>query len=247
MKFKTISIVIPVYNEENLVTKALQRVIKSDTCGLKKEIIIINDGSTDRTLTKIKDSFDIAQDKSAQDKQKLILINKKKNEGKGAALKIGFKKSTGDLVVVQDADLEYNPEDYPALIEPFIKYNADAVFGSRFISAQPHRILYFWHAFGNRFLTFLSNMLSNFNLTDVAAGYKVFRGDLIRKIAPKLKVKGFGFDPEITARLAKIKNIKLYEVGISYQGRTYEEGKKINWIDGIKAIIQTLYFNLKID
>ncbi len=245
MKPKTLSIVIPVYNEEKLVGQTLRRIFKADTCGLKKEIIIINDGSKDRTLLKIKDQ--ISKIKTTYKKFKIILINKTINQGKGAALKIGFKKSTGDLVIVQDADLEYNPEDYPALIEPFVKYNADAVFGSRFISAQPHRILYFWHAFGNRFLTFLSNMLSNFNLTDVAAGYKVFRGDLIRKIAPKLQVKGFGFDPEITARLAKIKNIKLYEVGISYQGRTYEEGKKINWVDGIKAIIQILYFNLKIN
>lgn len=245
MKFKTLSIVIPVYNEEKLVTQALQRIFEADTCGLKKEIVIVNDGSTDKTLLKIKSQ--ISKIKTTDKRLKITLINKTINQGKGAALKIGFKKSTGDLVIVQDADLEYNPEDYPALIEPFVKYNADAVFGSRFISAQPHRILYFWHAFGNRFLTFLSNMLSNFNLTDVAAGYKVFRGDLIRKIAPKLQVKGFGFDPEITARLAKIKNIKLYEVGISYQGRTYEEGKKINGVDGIKAIIQILYFNLKIN
>jgi len=171
-------------------------------------------------------------------------VFKKVNEGKGAALKDGFLASTGDIVIVQDADLEYNPEDYPVLLEPFLKNNADVVYGSRFISNRPHRVLYFWHSQVNFILTTFSNMLTNLNLTDMETGYKVFKGKLIRTIAQKLESKRFGFEPEITARIAKVKEIKIYEVGISYSGRTYAEGKKITWKDGAKAAWEIIRFNL---
>ncbi len=233
MKYKSLSVIIPVYNEGDYIEKAIKAVIEADSCGLKKEIIIVDDGSNDKSKIKF----------TKQD-SKIIVITKKQNEGKGAAVKDGFLKSTGDIVLVQDADLEYSPEDYPRLLEPFSKNLADVVYGSRFISDRPHRVSYFWHYLGNIFLTTFSNLLTNLNLTDMETGYKVFRGDLIRKIAPKLKSKRFGFEQEITARISKIKGVKIYEVGISYSGRTYQEGKKISWVDGIRAIWEILRYNL---
>jgi len=235
--FKTISIVIPVYNEENYITDVLQKIISSDTLGLKKEIIIVDDHSTDKTIQQIK-SF------MQKNKYPMKLIQKKVNEGKGSSVKMGFMETKGDIVIIQDADLEYNPADYPVLLEPFIMKEADAVFGSRFITNKPHRVLYFWHYTANTFLTLMSNIMTNLNVSDMETGYKAFRGEVIRTIAPRLKSKRFGFEPEITARLAKIKNIKIYEVGISYQGRSYEEGKKIDWKDGFRAIGEIIYFNL---
>ena len=235
---KTITIVMPVYNEEKFVQSAIQTVLASDTLGLKKEIIIVDDCSTDKTKAKIRE--EIQKNK----KDLITLVEKKKNEGKSSVVKSGLIKSKGDIVLVQDADLEYNPEDYPVLLSPFIKQDADVVYGSRFISNRPHRVLYFWHAVMNTFLTTLSNMLTNLNLTDMETGYKVFRGSLIRSIATRLESKRFGFEPEVTARIAKVKGIKIYEVGISYQGRTYEEGKKINWIDGVLALWEIIKYNL---
>lgn len=235
MRYKTISIIIPVFNEEQYISSLVKSVIAADTCGLKKEIIIVDDGSTDKTGFKIKE---------VRFKNKIKLIHKEKNEGKGAAVKAGIMKSTGDIVLIQDADLEYNPQEYPLLLEPFIKYNADVVYGSRFISGGPHRVLYFWHYAGNVFLTLLSNMLTNLNLTDMETGYKAFRGEIIRAIAPDLKSRRFGFEPEITARISDILNIKVYEVGISYFGRTYAEGKKIGWTDGLRAVWEIIRFNL---
>jgi len=235
---KTISIVIPVFNEENFIEKTIDKVLKADSLGLKKEIVVIDDASTDSTpliLKKIKKKPVI---------NNLKLILKKKNEGKGAALKVGFQNTSGDIVLVQDADLEYNPSDYPILIKPFIENGADVVYGSRLSTGSAHRILYFWHYVVNKTLTMISNMFTNLNLTDMETGYKVFHGDIIRKIAPKLQSKRFGFEPEITARLSKIKNIKIFEVGISYSGRTYEEGKKIGWRDGIRAIWEIIRFNI---
>lgn len=231
MAFKTLSIIIPVYNEEKLIGQTIEKVMSADACGLSKEIIVIDDGSVDATAKKIKT-------------YKVTFIEKKKNEGKGAALRDGFMKSTGDIVLVQDADLEYDPSDYPFLLEPFLKNDADVVYGSRFISDRPHRVLYFWHSIINRFLTMLSNVFTNLNLTDMETGSKVFRGELIRKLAPHLLTKRFGFEPEITARISKIKEVKIYEVGISYAGRTYAEGKKIGWVDGLKALWEIVYFNL---
>lgn len=226
-----LSIIIPVYNEEQLIGRTIEKVMSADSSGLTKEVIVVDDGSTDQTAKQIKN-------------YKVIFIQKKKNEGKGAALRDGFVKSTGDIVLVQDADLEYDPSDYPTLLTPFLQKGADVVYGSRFISDRPHRVLYFWHSIINRFLTMLSNIFTNLNLTDMETGFKVFKGDLIRKIAPKLVTKRFGFEPEITARISKIKEVKIYEVGISYSGRTYAEGKKIGWVDGIKAIWEIVYFNI---
>lgn len=235
---RKLSIVIPVYNEEKFITTTLKKVINANTLGFEKEIIIVDDGSTDKTVDKIR-KF-IKNHKT----HNIILIISKKNEGKGVALKKGFLKSSGDIVLVQDADLEYNPDDYPKLLEPFLKNEADVVYGSRFISDKPHRVLYFWHYVANLFLTLLSNAFTNLNLTDMETGYKVFKGEFIRKIASKLESKRFGFEPEITARIAKIKGIKIYEVGISYWGRTYEEGKKIGWKDGLRAVWEIIRYNI---
>lgn len=236
-----ISIVIPVYNEEKFIRQTVDEVVKSNSSGLKKEIIIVDDGSEDKTyLEASKAISDFRKIKNISFK----LILKKKNGGKGAALKDGFLASSGDIVLVQDADLEYDPGDYPTLLEPFLKNNADVVYGSRFVTNRPHRVLYFWHYQVNILLTKISNILTNLNLTDMETGYKVFKGDLIRNIAQKLESKRFGFEPEITARISKIKGIKIYEVGISYSGRTYEEGKKINWKDGIKALWEIIKYNL---
>ncbi len=243
-KFKKLSIIIPSYNEENYIAACLERVFKANSLGLNKEIIVVDDGSTDstpRVLKKIEKKY---KPKSRSKSTSLEIIYKKKNQGKGAALKTGFLKSTGDIVLVQDADLEYNPEEYPLLLNPFIKDGADVVYGSRLATSQPHRVLFFWHYVANKLLTTLSNMFTNLNLTDMETGYKVFKGDLIRKIAPKLESDRFGFEPEITARIAKIKGIKIFEVGISYSGRTYEEGKKIGAIDGVMAFWQIIKYNL---
>lgn len=237
-----ISIVVPVFNEYNFINEALKKICLANSLGLKKEIIIIDDGSTDQTDSVVKSS--IAKFKKKFHDIEFKTIFKKVNSGKGAALKTGFLLSTGDIVMVQDADLEYNPEDYPILLEPFLKNDADAVYGSRFISNRPHRVLYFWHSILNLFLTTFSNMLTNLNLTDMETGYKAFKGNLIRKLANKLESKRFGFEPEITARLGKNKGLKIFEVGISYSGRTYNEGKKIGWVDGVKAIWEIIKFNL---
>lgn len=238
MKIDTLSIVIPVYNEEDFIEKSIKEVLKGDSLGLKKEIVVVDDGSQDKT-PKI-----LASLNNKYKKKGLIVIFNKKNEGKGAALKTGFQKTTGEIVLIQDADLEYDPSNYPNLLNPIIYGTADVVYGSRLSSSSPHRVLYYWHSVVNKLLTTLSNILTNLNLTDMETGYKVFKGELIRKLAPKLKSKRFGFEPEITARIAKIKGLNIYEVGISYSGRTYEEGKKITWKDGVRAVWEIIYFNL---
>lgn len=238
--YKTLSIVIPVYNEEKFIKSTIDGVFKADSLGLKKEVIVVDDGSTDQTPQILK------QVAKSYKGGKLISL-RKKNGGKGSALKLGFQKTTGDIVLVQDSDLEYSPSDYPLLLSPFINEGADVVYGSRLATSAPHRVLYYWHYVVNKFLTAFSNMLTNLNLTDMETGFKVFTGNLIRKLAPKLKSKRFGFEPEITARIAKIKGLKIFEVGISYSGRTYEEGKKIGWVDGIRAIGELIYFNLLSD
>lgn len=242
MQYKTLSIIIPVFNEEKFIQKAIRGVVKSDTLGLNKEIIIVNDGSTDNSEFRVKNSE--LKYRKIYPKVKIKTIFKKKNEGKGAAVKTGFLKSTGDIVLVQDGDLEYNPGDYPLLLEPFLKNDADVVYGSRFISARPHRVLYFWHYLGNILLTSLSNIFTNLNITDMETGYKVFKREVIRKIATNLKSKRFGFEPEVTARIAKVKDVKIFEVGISYWGRTYKEGKKIGWIDGLRAFWEIIFYNV---
>lgn len=242
---KIISIIIPVYNEENYIIKTLKAVSSASTYHYDKEIIVVDDGSSDKTAARVQTYIKKSKHKKGVSMQ---LIKKKHNHGKGAALQTGFLKSRGDIVIVQDADLEYIPDDYPSLLQPFIEFDADVVYGSRFISGKPHRIVYYWHHVANKFLTILSNMLTNLNFTDMETGYKVFNGTLIRKIAPQLQAKRFGFEPEITARIAKEHarsgGLRIYEVGISYMGRTYEEGKKINWIDGIRAIGEIIKYNL---
>lgn len=237
-----LSIVIPVFNEEKFIGKTLVEVCNANSLNLDKEVIIVDDGSKDGTRNSIEKTI-----KKLKLKTKNISFNslfKKANEGKGAALRDGFKMSTGDIVLVQDADMEYNPQDYPILLEPFLKNDADVVYGSRFISNRPHRVLYFWHYQINIFLTMLSNMFTNLNLTDMETGFKAFKGNLIRDVANRLESNRFGFEPEITARIAKIKSLKIYEVGISYSGRTYNEGKKIGWKDGVKAIWEIIKFNI---
>jgi len=234
-KFNSISIVIPVYNEEKFIKKTIDEVLKSDTLKLKKEIIIVDDGSEDKTPQILK--------RIAKNNKNIKVISKI-NEGKGSALKKGFKTASGDVVLIQDADLEYNPDDYPKLLKPFMENDADVVYGSRLVTAAPHRVLYFWHSVVNKLLTMYSNMLTNLNLTDMGTGYKVFRGEIIRKLAPKLESNKFGFEPEITAKISKIEGVKIFEVGISYSGRTYEEGKKIGWEDGVQAVWEITKFNL---
>ena len=228
---KKLSIIIPVYNEENTIQAILKRINECKINDLDFEIIIVNDGSTDGTLKIIKEN------------EKLFnhFINIEKNNGKGFAIKSGLKFATGDYIILQDADLEYDPSEYSKLLNPIINNKADVVYGSRFLGNDERRVLYFWHTVGNKFLTLLSNMLSNLNLTDMEVCYKVFKSDVIKNI--NLKENKFGFEPEITAKIAK-KNIKIYEVGIKYFGRKYSEGKKITWKDGFSAIRCIIKYNL---
>lgn len=232
MNYSTLSIIIPVYNEEKTIQKILNRIEKVDIGNIKREIIIVNDASTDKTNEILK-----------QLENKYKIITHSKNQGKSAAVKTGILASTGDLLIIQDADLEYDPDEYHLLIEPFEKGNADVVYGSRFRSGRPHRTIYYRNQIANQFLTMLSNIFTSYNLSDVETGFKMFRGDLIRKMAPRLEAKRFGFEVEITAYLAKTK-AKVYEVGISYYGRTVEEGKHITLKDGLLAIWEIIKYNV---
>jgi glycosyltransferase involved in cell wall biosynthesis len=225
-----LSIVIPCYNEIETIQTIVDAVKAAPIAD--KEIIIVDDFSTDGTRT-------LLADKIAPQVQQVLYHEK--NMGKGAALRTGFKHATGDVVVVQDADLEYDPQEYPKLLEPIIKGRADVVFGSRFMGADAHRVVYFWHMIGNKFLTLLSNMFTNINLTDMETCYKMFRREVIQSI--NIEENRFGFEPEITAKVAR-KGCRIYEVGISYYGRTYAEGKKIGWRDGFRAIYAILKYNL---
>jgi glycosyltransferase involved in cell wall biosynthesis len=235
-KLTKVSIVIPVYNEEATVQPLVSLVVNAPLPGgLRREIIVVDDCSTDGTAGKLDELPKLFPDTDFQ------IVHKPVNEGKGAALRDGFKLAGGDVVLVQDADLEYDPADYPKLIQPILEDRADVVYGSRFMGGQPHRVLYFWHTVGNRVLTLASNMFTNLNLTDMEVCYKVFRKSVLDQI--KLKCDRFGFEPEITAKIAKIKpRLRIYEVGISYYGRSYEEGKKITWKDGVKAIVTIVRF-----
>ncbi len=228
-----LSIVIPVYNENKTLEKLLSAVKAVDLGSIEKEIIIVDDCSTDGTR-EIFGKFFVSE-------YRVILQDK--NQGKGAALRRGFKEVTGDFVVIQDADLEYDPEDYHALLEPLKKGLADVVFGSRFIGDKPHRVLFFWHYVGNKMLTIFSNMMTGLNLTDMETCYKAFTREAIIAIRDDLKSNRFGIEPEITARVAH-KKMRIYEVGISYSGRTYAEGKKIGWKDAISAMGAIIKFNL---
>ncbi len=231
-----LSIIIPVYNEEKTIHLILEK-IKTVTFidGIEKEIIIVNDCSSDKTETAIKKYM------SANSELNINYQKHEKNKGKGAALHKGIATATGDFIIVQDADLEYDPNEINILLKPIVDGFADVVYGSRFVGGKPHRILFFWHTIGNKFLTFLSNLFTNLNLTDMETCYKLFKSDVLKKII--LKEKRFGFEPEVTAKISKIPNIRIYEVGISYYGRTYLEGKKINWRDGLKAIYCIIKYN----
>jgi glycosyltransferase involved in cell wall biosynthesis len=233
----TLSIVIPAYNEERTIHLILDRVrdvVLPPTWN--KEIILVNDFSGDNTAGAIR------QYQTQNPEFPMRYIAHEYNKGKGAALHTGIRDATGDFIIIQDADLEYDPEEYNILLQPVIRGFADVVYGSRFMGGKPHRILFFWHSIGNRFLTHISNIFTNLNLTDMETCYKLFRADMIKRIS--LKENRFGFEPEVTAKISRIKGVRIYEVGISYYGRTYAEGKKIGWRDGFRAIYCILKYNL---
>jgi len=223
LAFRRVSIVIPVYNEEDRVGPLVEKVLHSDTLELEKEIVVVDDHSTDGTRQVLS---------RYEGQPGLRFFSQEQNQGKGAALRRGFAEATGEIVIVQDADLEYDPVDYPALLRPILEGRADVVYGSRFLGG-PHRVLFFWHFVGNRFITTLSNVLTNLNLTDMETGYKVFRREVLRQL--RLRSNRFGFEPEVTAKVARL-GCRIYETPISYYGRTYAEGKKLNWKDGVQAI-----------
>lgn len=233
-KTRKLSVVIPCYNEKATIKTILKEVSDVDLGATKKEVVIVDDGSTDGTRDILK--------KLAKADSSIKLIFQETNQGKGAAIKKGILQSTGDVVVVQDADLEYDPQEYPRLLYPIERGHADVVYGSRFIGGEPRRIIYYRNQVANKFLTMLSNIFTGLNLTDMETCYKMFRGDLVRELAQKLKAKRFGFEPEVTARVAR-SGARVYEIGISYYGRSKEEGKKIGMKDGLKAIWEIIRFN----
>lgn len=237
MSFKTLSIIIPAYNEGKTIHLILDKVKAVNLIdNIQKQVIIVNDCSTDNTEESIKEYIESNSDLN------IAYFKHEINKGKGAALHTGIKKADGDYIIIQDADLEYDPQEYNLLLKPILDGFADVVYGSRFMGGNPHRILFFWHSIGNKMLTFLSNMLTNLNLTDMETCYKLFKRDIIQAI--NFKENRFGFEPEVTAKISRVPKIRIYEVGISYFGRTYEEGKKINWKDGFRAIYCILKYNL---
>ena len=232
-----LSIVVPAYNEENSIQRILNKILEVQLLqDIQKEIIVVNDCSKDNTEQKVREF------QQQHPEANLVYKKHEVNKGKGAALHTGIQHATGEYTIIQDADLEYDPREYNVLLKPIIDGFADVVFGSRFMGGKPHRILFFWHSIGNKFLTFLSNMLTNLNLTDMETCYKLFKSDIIKNI--RLNEKRFGFEPEVTSKIARIRGVKIYEVGISYYGRSYEEGKKIGWKDGFRAIYCILKYNL---
>jgi glycosyltransferase involved in cell wall biosynthesis len=235
---RKLSVVIPVYNEAATVQQLVRCVVLAPLPeGVGREIICVNDCSTDGTAQKLDELPALFPGVA------FVIAHKPVNEGKGAALRDGFARATGDVVLVQDADLEYDPEDYLKLLQPVVEGKADVVYGSRFIG-EPHRVLYFWHTLGNKVITFLSNMFTNLNLTDVEVCYKVFRRSVLERIG-RLKCNRFGFEVEVTAKVAKLRPpVRVYEVGVAYHGRSYEEGKKITWKDGVKAILAIIRFRV---
>lgn len=234
---KLLSIIIPVYNEGKTVHLILDKIKQTILPnGIAKEIILVNDCSTDETSQAVKEYM------RANPELSITFFEHEKNQGKGAALHTGISKATGEYTIIQDADLEYDPNEYKILLQPVLDGFADVVYGSRFMGGNAHRVLFFWHTIGNRFLTFLSNIFTNLNLTDMETCYKLFDTQLLQRLV--LKEKRFGFEPEVTAKIARVPKVRIYEVGISYYGRTYEEGKKINWKDGVHAIYCILRYGI---
>ena len=234
---KKLSIVIPAYNEGRTIHQILDRIKKVELIGgLDRELIIVNDFSTDNTEEAI------LKYQKANPNLPITYYKHEKNKGKGAALHTGIDKATGDFIVIQDADLEYDPQEYNILLQPILDDFADVVYGSRFMGGKPHRILFFWHSIGNKMLTAASNAFTNLNLTDMETCYKMWRSELVKSV--NLKEQRFGFEPEVTAKVSRLPKVRIYEVGISYYGRTYEEGKKISWKDGVRAIYCILKYNI---
>ena len=237
MSINRLSIIIPVFNEENTIFSILEKIRDVELIGgIKKEIIIVNDCSADNTEVEIMKFI------AANTETDIQYFNHPVNKGKGAALHTGISKATGEYLVIQDADAEYDPNEYNDLLKPVIKGFADVVYGSRFVGSNPHRILFFWHSLGNKFLTFLTNMFSNLNMTDMETCYKLFDTKIIQSL--HLVEKRFGFEPEVTIKMSRVRGIRIYEVGISYYGRGYEEGKKIGWKDGFAAIYCIIKYGL---